>query len=184
MVKILKNNQTMFVKLLLAVALIVFAIVFRLLPHPANFTPVAAVAIFGGALLPKKWALSLPLVVMITSDLVIGLHSLIWVTWGSFLAIAFFSGKYLHKIQPLYVGAASLAASLFFFLTTNFGVWLEGRLYPLTAGGLLNCYYNAIPFFRNTLLGDLVFCGFLFGIYALVCRYALKSSLKIASSKS
>jgi hypothetical protein len=182
----LKNNQNNTIKWLLAVSLIVFAIAFRLLPHPANFAPIAAIAIFGGAILPKKWALSLPLVAMIISDLFLGLHSLIWLTWGSFLIIAFMSSKYLNKIRPVGVLGASLGASLFFFLVTNFGVWLEGRLYPLTTEGLASCYFNAIPFFRNTLLGDLVFSAVLFGAYVLVYRYALKNkdSLKVVAVKS
>jgi hypothetical protein len=186
MLKTFKNNQDAIVKLLLAAGLIILAIIFRLLPHPANFAPVAAVAIFGSAILPKKWALSLPLVIMVSSDLIIGFHSLIWVTWGSFLMIAIFSSKYLRQIRLLNVVGTSLAASLFFFLATNFGVWCEGRLYPLTFNGFINCYYNALPFFRNTLLGDLAFCGLLFGAYVLVYRYVLKGqgSLKIASPKA
>jgi hypothetical protein len=91
----------------------------------------------------------------------------------------------MNKIRPMGVLGASLGASLFFFIATNFGVWLEGRLYPLTAEGLVSCYYNAIPFFRNTLLGDLVFSAVLFGVYVLVYRYALKGrgSLKMATAK-
>lgn len=183
---ILKNNQSNAIKFLLAAGLIIFAIVFRLLPHPANFAPIAAIAIFGGAILPRKWALSLPLIAMVTSDLFLGLHSLIWLTWGSFLIIAFMSSKYMNKIRPIGVLGASLGASLFFFIATNFGVWLEGRLYPLTTEGLVSCYYNAIPFFRNTLLGDLVFSTALFGTYVLVYRYALKNkdSLKVVAVKS
>jgi hypothetical protein len=182
--KIIQQDNT--IKLLVALSLVVFAVVFRLLPHPANFAPIAAIAIFGGAILPKKWALSLPLTAMVASDLLIGLHSLVWVTWGSFLIIALVSSRFLRKVSPAKIFGASLSASVFFFVFTNFAVWAEGLLYPRTTQGLINCYYNALPFFRNTLMGDLVFCGALFGAYALVYRYALKGrgSLKIVASNS
>ena len=176
--KIIKNDNT--IKLLVALSLIVFAVLFRLLPHPANFAPIAAIAIFGGAILPKKWALSLPLVAMIVSDLMIGMHSLVWVTWGSFLIIALASHKYLRKISSLRILGASLSASVFFFVVTNLAVWLQGWLYPMTAQGLVSCYYNALPFFRNTLLGDLVFSAVLFGAYAIICHYAIKGKTSLA----
>jgi hypothetical protein len=120
---------------------------------------------------------------MVASDLVIGLHPLVWVTWGSFLIIALASNRFLRKISPSRVFGASLGASVFFFVVTNFAVWVEGWLYPATTQGLINCYYNALPFFRNTLLGDLVFSAALFGTYALVYRLVFKgkSSLKIAT---
>lgn len=168
------TNRYKLLRILLASCLIIFAIIFRLLPHLPNFTPIAAIAIFSGAILPKKWAYSLPITAMIASDLIIGLHSLIWLTWGSFLIIAIASNRYFGKIRVVNVLAASLGSSVFFFLVTNLGVWLEGRLYPLTAGGLFGCYYNAIPFFRNTLLGDLVFSTVLFGAYFIVCRYTVR----------
>lgn len=161
------------IKLSIVLLLIFFAVYSRLVPHPANFAPIAALALFGGAILPRKWALVLPLGAMIISDLIIGLHPLIFFTWGSFMFIAFMSNKYLKKINPLTVGAASLSASIFFFVVSNFGVWLEGRLYSYTIEGLISCYYNAIPFFRNTLLGDLFYSTVLFGAYAIALKFAL-----------
>lgn len=166
----LSNSSDLNIKVLVAVGLIVAAVITRLLPHPANFAPIAAVALFGGAVLPRKWALSLPLFCMIISDLIIGLHPLILFTWGSFAVIAYLSGRYLKNITPLSVVGASVGASILFYLVSNFGVWLEGRLYPVTFQGLVHCYYNALPFFRNTILGDLVFSTILFGTYALAYR--------------
>ena len=160
--------------IIIAVGLIVTAVVTRLLPHPANFAPIAAVALFGGAVLPRKWALTLPLFCMIISDLIIGLHPLILFTWGSFAVIALLGSRYLKKITPLTVVGASIGASVLFYLVSNFGVWLEGRLYPVTLQGLIHCYYNALPFFRNTLVGDLVFSTILFGTYALAYKAAIQ----------
>lgn len=155
------------ISIIFACILITLAIVSRLMPHPANFTPVAAIALFGGALLPRRLAVSLPLIAMIVSDLIIGLHPTIYATWGSFAVIALVSSLKFKKVNVTNVLASSLAASVFFFLVTNLAVWLEGRLYAPTFSGLVQCYYNALPFFRNTLFGDLVFTSSLFGIFAL-----------------
>jgi hypothetical protein len=174
----LSNNTAL--KACLAFALIAFAVMNRLLPHPANFAPIAAVALFGGAILPRKWAVFLPLAAMIISDLFIGLHPLILFTWGSFALIAWLSSKFLKNINPLSVGIASIGGSLLFFLVSNFGVWVEGRLYALTFEGLVSCCYNALPFFRNTLLGDLFYSTVLFGSYAFVYRIALHRTSELA----
>ncbi len=155
------------ISIIFACVLISLAVVSRLMPHPANFTPLAAIALFGGALLPRRLAVSLPLVAMVVSDLIIGLHPTIYATWGSFAVIALVSSLKFRKVNVANVLASSLAASVFFFLVTNFAVWLEGRLYAPTISGLVQCYYNALPFFRNTLTGDLVFTTSLFGLFAL-----------------
>lgn len=156
--------------ILIASALILVAVFSRLLPHPPNFTSIAAVAIFGGAVLPRRWALSLPVAAMIMSDIIIGFHPLVLLIWASFVAIAFLSSLLIRQAKPPGVVGASFGASIFFYLVSNFGVWLEGRMYPMTLPGLMDSYYMALPFFRNTLLGDLVFTGLLFGVYALVSK--------------
>lgn len=169
--KIDKQSTDLTLRVLLVVGLIVFAIVTRLLPHPPNFAPITAIAIFGGALLPRNWALLLPLGAIVASDLIIGIHPLILFTWGSFLLIGLLSYRYFNTIKSGMVVGASLLASILFFVITNFGVWLEGRLYPPTLEGLTQSYINALPFFRNTLLGDLVFSGLLFGSYVLIVNH-------------
>ena len=180
-IKINKIDDTT-TKILLAVVLIAFAITLRLAPLPHNFAPIAAVAIFGGAILPRRWALTLPLVAMVVTDAVLGFHSLMWVVYATFVAIAFASNLGIKKIGVSNIIGGSMAASVFFFVTTNFAVWAEGPLYPGTFEGLMSSYFNALPFFRNTLLGDLVFSAALFGSYALVYRHVLngKKALKIA----
>lgn len=178
----LKNSDDIVAKSLVAAILVVFAIVFRLLPHAPNFTPIIAVAIFAGTILPRRWALSLSLAAIVLSDMVIGFHSLVFLTWGSFVVIALASSKYMHKISPASVATFSVVASLLFFLVTNFGVWVEGRLYAPTLEGLLSSYYNAIPFFRNTLMSSLVFSALLFSVYALVGRSVFVKTTSLETS--
>lgn len=160
-------------KIVLVTVLVLLAVFSRVMPHPANFAPIAAIALFGGAILPRKWALTLPLSAMVLSDLVIGLHPLIFFTWGSFALIALASNVFIKKIQPLTVITASLGASVFFYIVTNFAVWAQGVIYPLTLSGLGQSYINAIPFFRNTLLGDLTYTVALFGVYAILYKYVI-----------
>ena len=168
----INRNYSLTTKIVIALSLVVFAVASRLLPHPANFAPIAAIAIFGGAVLPRKWALTLPLGAMIVSDLVIGLHPLVLFTWGSFILIALISNRTIKVIRPTNVVLNSLLASILFYVITNFGVWLQNQMYPMTSTGLISCYINALPFFRNTLLGDLVYTTMLFGIFVAVTRLA------------
>lgn len=171
--RIVRPSREVLVRCGIALALIVFAVAMRIMPHPANVAPVAAIALFGGAVLPRAWALALPLTAMIVSDLLIGLHSTVLFTWGSFAMIAFGAHYGLRRITPLRVMGASLSASLLFYLVSNFGVWLEGRMYALTWEGFVQCYVNALPFLRATITGDILFSAAIFGIYAFTCRLAL-----------
>ena len=155
----------------LTILLVVFAVASRMVPHPANFAPIGAIALFGGAVLPRKIAVVLPLAAMIISDFFIGFHPLILYTWGSFALIAIFSSYRFRTISLSNVIVGSLVASLLFFVVSNFGVWFEGRLYDRTLVGLIECYHNALPFFRGTLQGDLVYSSILFGAYSLVLKH-------------
>jgi len=164
-------------KNIFAIFLILIAVFLRLLPHPANFAPIGAIALFGGVYLSKKQALTLPIVAMIISDLIIGLHSVIAFTWGSFLLIALL-GIYIAKNKnAVNIVFGTLLGSFIFFFVTNFGVWVVTPMYTKNIQGLLNCYVMAIPFFRNTLLSDFVFVGILFGAYEVV-RYIVGGQTK------
>lgn len=154
----------------LAACLIVLAVSLRVLPHPANFAPVAAIAIFGGAVLPRRLAIWAPLAAMILSDAIIGFHHLILVTWGCYALIALASSLTMRKPSLTRGLALTLGSSLFFFFVTNFAVWMWDDMYSHTAAGLALCYQMALPFFRNTMLSDLFYSGALFGIYALATK--------------
>ncbi|MDQ7827626.1 MAG: DUF6580 family putative transport protein [Armatimonadota bacterium] len=166
----------------LAVALlIVAAAASRLLPHPPNVTPVAAMALFGGAaFVDLRLAVLVPLGAMVLSDLVLGLHATIPFVYAALAATALIGRLLRGRRRPAPLVAASLAASTLFFLVTNFGVWLVGGLYPKTAAGLVAAYVAGLPFFRNTLLGDLAFTVLLFGGFALLERTvpALRASAR------
>ena len=158
--------------LAVAICLIAIAVSLRLLPHPANFAPVAAVAIFGGAVLPRRLAIWTPVVAMMVSDLFIGLHNLILVTWGCYALIALCSSVWLRKPSLKRGLSLTLGSSLFFFTVTNFAVWVWSGMYNHTLIGLSQCFTMAIPFFRNTALSDLIYTGALFGSYGLATYYS------------
>ncbi len=164
--------------ILIAVCLILLAAGLRLLPHPANFVPVAAVAIFGGTVLPRRFAIWVPVAAMMASDLVIGLHNLILVTWGCYALIALASTYVMRRPKFVRGAALTLGSSLFFFTVTNFAVWVWGQMYAHTWAGLAQCYEMALPFFRNTALSDALYTASLFGIYALVLKYSHKALAK------
>lgn len=152
---------------------VLIAVVLRLVPHIPNFAPIGAMALFGGAYLDKRYALLMPLVAMFISDLFLGFHQTMPYVYVSFLITGFIGLTLRNRTNNTRLFFSSLGASLIFFVITNFGVWAEGRLYPQTLEGLARCYLLALPFFRNTLLGDLFYVMVFFGIY--------KSALALAS---
>lgn len=152
---------------LTSLTLIAAAVVLRLLPHPANFAPVTAIAIFGGAVLPRKVAILIPLGAMIVSDLIIGFYDIMPVVWGCYLLIALISSLWLKQLSVRRTVLLTLGASIFFFVVTNFAVWVAGDMYAHTWSGLAQCYAMALPFFRNTFLSDLLYTSTLFGGYTL-----------------
>lgn len=152
------------------VTLMIFAAAFvRLIPHPPNFSPIAAMALFGGAYFNKKsLAFIIPLTAMFLTDAIIGFYSYAWMVYLSFALIVLLGIVMLKKVSVKNLIIASLTASVSFFAITNFGVWALGTLYPKTPAGLMESYIAAIPFFQNALIGDLFFVGVMFGVYELV----------------
>jgi hypothetical protein len=166
-------------KLISPLLIIFIAVILRLIPHPPNMAPIAAMALFGGAYLNKKYALIMPIIAMIISDYFLGFHNLILFVYGSFFLIGVVGLILRNKINPKNIFFASIFSSIAFFLITNFGVWLVFNFYPKTSLGLLNCYIAAIPFFRNSVLGDLLYNGIFFGGYELTLRLIFRKKLLI-----
>ena len=157
--------------IVLAALLILAAALSRLLPHPVNFAPIAAMALAGGVYLDKRFAIIVPLLALVVSDVIIGLYPILLFVYGSFFLIGLI-GLWLksHK-KPLPILGAALSSSILFFIITNFGAWIVGpETYPRTTAGLIECYVAAIPFFQNTVMGDLVYTAVLFGMFELVMR--------------
>lgn len=145
-------------------------LVMRLVPHPGNFSPIAAIALFAGFYFSKKWAIILPLAIMFITDLAIGIYDwkLMAVVYGC-MALAGLAGSLARKYKSLStVVVSSVAVSVIFFLATNFAVWLFSTWYTRDFAGLMQCYALAVPFFRNNLLGNLFYTGVFFGCYELV----------------
>ncbi len=153
---------------MLALSLIVVGMLLRLVPHAPNFTPVAAIALFGGAYLKRKYALLVPLLLMIASDLVIGLHDVVFFTWGSFILITLLGIQLKKQRSILRTAVMSLVSSILFYLVTNFGVWLMGW-YPLTFNGLITSYVMGLPFLRDFTLATVIYAAIFFGSYELIC---------------
>lgn len=137
----------------------------RLLPHPPNVTPLAAMALLGGAYLGGRQALIFPLLALFASDLFLGLHGTIPFVYLPFLLTALLGRRLLSSDRGAgRVLSASLAGSILFFAVSNLGTWWTQELYPHDFPGLAACYAAAVPFLRNSVLGDLFFTGLLFGL--------------------
>jgi hypothetical protein len=158
---------------LITLALIIFTVaVFRVLPHPPNVSPVAAMALFGGAYFSdKRVAFLVPFLALMLSDLILGLHDTMLYVYGGF-ALTVVIGFWIKKqMDTGRIAIAAVAASILFFLLTNFGVWVTSGLYPMNVDGLMQAYIAAIPFFQNSLMGNLVFTALLFGGFAALQRH-------------
>src|SRR5689334_12713802 len=158
-----------FVAILAAAAL-------RLVPHPPNFTPIGAMALFSGAYFGRRGAIALaaPLGALLLSDLVLGFYHGQATVYFSVALIVLIGALALKRRSPLRIGGAALASSILFFVLTNFGMWLSSGFYPRTLAGLEACYLAAIPFFQNTAAGDLFFSALLFGGFAMLERIVSK----------
>ena len=156
---------------LILAGMVLAAAAARLLPHPWNFTPIGAMALFGGAQFAgKRAAFLVPLAALFLSDLMLGLHSLMPFVYGCFALTVCLGFWVRRNASAGRIAVASLISSTVFFLVTNFGVWACLNTYPKNAGGLLECYAAGLPFYRNGVLGDLFYAGLLFGALALAQR--------------
>jgi len=159
------------VRLSVIVAAILAAATLRLVPHPPNFSPIDAMGLFGAAYLGRRWpALAAPLGALLLSDLALGFYSGMWVQYLAVALVVMLGWLVLCRVSlPRVIGAA-VASAVLFFVVTNFGTWAISGMYPHTLAGLASCYMAAIPFFQNTLGGDLFYSALLFGGLALLER--------------
>lgn len=169
------------------VSLILLAALSRIIPHPPNFTIVGALALFGGSMIPNRtMKFVIPLIALFLSDLVLNntiyasegfsvlYPGMVWI-YASFVIIAAM-GMTIKSFKVSSIAIGSVSAALFFFVFTNFGYWMSGVLYPLTATGLVACYSAALPFFGNTLASTVIYSTILFGGYYFILRSKLISA--------
>ena len=163
----ISQKENLLYRTLLALILIALAAALRIAPHPWNFTPVGAMALFAGATLKdRRLAFLFPLLALFVGDIFIGFHKLIPIVYASFL-INVAIGLYLRDRRTVTrISLATLLGAIQFFLVTNFAVWQFLGIYPHTGTGLLACYFAGIPFFWNTLAGDALYATLLFGSFA------------------
>jgi hypothetical protein len=161
----------------------------RVLPHPPNFAPMTALALFAGAYLSRRWVAFLgPLVAMLVGDSCLelatrwlhaygaanwlagshGFYPSMWTTYLAFALVVAIGCWLGRRGSLLRIGIATFASSLTFFIVTNFAVWVTETIYPHTRAGLIECYFVALPFFGNTVASDVIFVAILFGGLALL----------------
>lgn len=151
-------------------SIILVAALSRLIPHELyNFTPILAMALFGGAMLKNRvLSYTIPLAAMLASDIFLGFHSTMPFVYAAILGAALLGRMIIKRTSAGNVLAGSLLAAVLFFVVSNFGHWLMTPMYTKTLDGLVLCYTNAIPFFRMTLVSTLVFSATFFGVYHLL----------------
>jgi hypothetical protein len=169
----LDSKSALLYRTTLAVLMIAIAAALRIAPHPWNFNPIGAMALFSGAVLKdRRLAFIFPLVALLAGDVFIGLYAIkmMLVVYSSF-AVSVAIGLWLRdrrSIGP--ISAATLAGAIQFFVIVDLAVWAFGSTYPHTREGLLACYVAAVPYFWNMLAGDAVYAALLFGGFALAER--------------
>jgi len=155
-------------RLIALLSAIAAAAALRLVPHPPNFSPIDAMALFSGAYVGRRLlAFAAPLAALLLSDLVLGFYPGMLFQYGAVVVIVLLGMLALSRVTILRLAGTALVASALFFAVSNFGVWAVSGMYAHTLSGLGACYLAAIPFFQNTVAGDLFYATLLFGGFAL-----------------
>ena len=170
----ISQKENLLYRLSLALVIIADAAALRITPHPWNFTPVGAMALFSGAVIKdRRLAFSFPLLALFAGDLFVGFYklSLMLIVYASFL-LSVLIGRFLQgRRTTLHIVGATLLGSTQFFLITNFAAWWLLNSYPKTPAGLGACYLAGLPFFGNTLAGDFLYAAGFFGAFAVAERF-------------
>lgn len=165
----------------LSLFLVLLGVLCRVVPHPWNFAPVGAIALFAGATFQsRRAAFAVPLIAMLLGDVFMelltgdGLHVLMPVVYGTYALITALGILIRDRRDSIpVIGAGATVGAILFFITTNFAVWATGSTYSETLEGLVACYVAAIPYFGRTLASDLIFSALLFGTFVWIERKVL-----------
>ena len=181
----MQNKNYLYITIgILAVALT------RLIPHPFNFSPLGALALFAGSKFDKKsLALAVPLLATFISDVILNnffykamfptftlFYNGWYIVYFSYALIALAGYLFLKQDKWWKLIIGSIGASILFFIISNLSYWTSYNMYTKDFTGLMSCYTAAIPFFKSTLIGNLLWTLVLFGIYHLIAinRFKLK----------
>lgn len=160
-----EDGQFNWLRIGLLICLVIGAAAMRLVPHPMNFAPIGAMALFAGATFRSRWlSVLVPVAALALSDMILGAHTTMTVVYGCFL-LNVGLGWWAENRKPLRVASATVFGSVIFFLATNFAFWWS--YHEHTFAQLLIAYTNAIPFYWNSLAGDVFYVCVLFGLLAL-----------------
>ena len=161
----------------LPISLILVLSFARVIPHPSNFTPMLAVAVFSGFYF-RNFLLGVLIVIfsMFLGDLYLGFHETMFFTYIS-LAVAVVFGLLIKRLKFTEILFSGLASSVCFFIITNFGAWLTLEMYEKNFSGLLQSYVMAIPFFHNTLISTFLYLI----VLKLIFDLAIKKTYKISA---
>lgn len=159
---------------LVMMALAALGVILRVMPHPANFVPIAIFSLLGGAILKGKWAFVMPAFVMVISDSILGINKVVPFTWAALIIISLLASRLLSKrLSFESVFFASILATALFYAATTFGVWAMTDYYVRSLSGLAESFKQELPFFKNILLGDIAYGALLYGMYAQLNKRAL-----------
>lgn len=159
---------------IVAGALLVFAVLMRVLPHLPNFSPMIAIAVVSGYYFRGHiMAWMIPLLAVCISDTWLGFYSIMPVVWMTYVVIAIATRRIMRRDGFGYSLVASIGAASLFFIVTNLAVWIEGALYLRTLGGLIDCFVAALPFFRASLMSTIYYTLVLFAIGRIAKSYRL-----------
>jgi hypothetical protein len=162
------NNKWFNARFAFIFGVILFGAVMRLIPHWPNFTPIAAMALFGGANFRKKHlAFIIPLAAMLISDLILGLHQWMVAVYVSFALVVGIGMLLKDRLKIGSILLATVGSSILFFIITNFAIWIGSPFYTQNLAGLMTCYVAGLPFLNNGILGDLFFSTVFFGGFYL-----------------
>ncbi|MGB9639186.1 MAG: DUF6580 family putative transport protein [bacterium] len=183
--EIKNDNKTKNIKIFYIVFIIFLGIFYRLIPHPPNFSPLYSISVFSSILpieLNNKYAkyisFLIPIFILFITDLILSVHKTMIFNYFAFLSISLFSyfifNKYNNFSRQITGVILSLISSIWFFIVSNFGVWLLSNMYSKDIQGLLTCYINALPFLGNSLISSIIFSIIIFYSYELIINVFLK----------
>jgi len=184
-----QNRENLISRTIVILTMIALAATLRVMPHPWNFTPVGAMALFSGAVVKdRRLAFLFPLAALFAGDIFVGFHKLMPLVYASFL-VDVALGYWIRDHRTIArIGGITLLGAIQFFVVTNFGVWALLQGWPHSVAGLIACYAAGLPLFLNTLAGDAFYAALLFGGFALaerlfpILRDATQSSSTMAAA--